>query len=42
MTWNLLHTFRMFIDRGGIPYTANQRSAWYAGCRFDFPISQHR
>lgn len=37
MTWNLLHTARALKDAGGIPAHGNQRSAWDAGCRFDFP-----
>jgi multimeric flavodoxin WrbA len=42
MTWNLLHVARMLKDRGGIPAHGNQRSAWDAGCRFDFPNPEHR
>ena len=37
MTWNLLHLARMLKDAGGIPAHGNQRSAWDAGCSFDFP-----
>ena len=37
MTWNLLHLARMLKDAGGIPAHGNQRSAWDAGCRFDYP-----
>jgi multimeric flavodoxin WrbA len=42
MTWNLLHLARMVTDAGGIPAHGNQRSAWDAGCRFDFPNPEHR
>jgi multimeric flavodoxin WrbA len=42
MTWNLLHLARMLKDAGGIPAHGNQRSAWDAGCRFDFPNPDYR
>ncbi|MEJ7584372.1 MAG: NAD(P)H-dependent oxidoreductase [Acidimicrobiales bacterium] len=42
MTWNLLHLARLITDAGGIPAHGNQRSAWDAGCRFDFPNPEHR
>ncbi|CAN5495737.1 flavodoxin family protein [soil metagenome] len=42
MTWNLLHAARMLNDRGGVPAHGNQRSAWDAGCRFDFPNPEYR
>ena len=42
MTWNLLHLARMLKDRGGVPAHGNQRAAWDAGCRFDFPNPEHR
>lgn len=42
MTWNLLHLARMLKDAGGIPAHGNQRAAWDAGCRFDFPNPEHR
>ncbi|MGH9120006.1 MAG: flavodoxin family protein [Acidimicrobiales bacterium] len=42
MTWNLLHAARMLKDRGGIPAHGNQRSAWDAGCRFDYPNPDYR
>jgi len=42
MTWNLLHLARMITDAGGVPAHGNQRSAWDAGCRFDFPNPEHR
>ena len=42
MTWNLLHAARTLKDRGGVPAHGNQRSAWDAGCRFDFENPEHR
>ncbi len=42
MTWNLLHLSRMIGDRGGIPAHGNQRTAWDAGGRFDYPNPEHR
>ncbi len=42
MTWNLLHLARMIRDAGGIPAHGNQRSAWDAGCRFDFANPDYR
>ena len=42
MTWNLLHMARMMKDAGGIPAHGNERSAWDAGCRFDFANPEHR
>lgn len=42
MTWNLLHLARMLKDRGGMPAHGNQRAAWDAGCRFDFPNPEYR
>ena len=42
LTWNLLHVARMIKDAGGIPAHGNQRSAWDAGCRFDYPNPEHR
>jgi multimeric flavodoxin WrbA len=42
MTWNLLHAARMLKDAGGFPAHGNQRSAWDAGCRFDFPNPEYR
>jgi multimeric flavodoxin WrbA len=42
MTWNLLHLARMITDAGGIPAHGNQRAAWDAGCRFDFPNPEYR
>jgi multimeric flavodoxin WrbA len=42
LTWNLLHLARILKDAGGIPAHGNQRSAWDAGCRFDYPNPEHR
>ncbi|GAB2902646.1 flavodoxin family protein [Microbulbifer echini] len=42
MTWNLLHMARMLKDAGGVPAHGNQRSAWDAGCRPDFPNPDYR
>ena len=42
MTWNLMHLARLIKDAGGIPAHGNQRSAWDAGCRADFPNPEHR
>jgi multimeric flavodoxin WrbA len=41
-TWNLMHMARLLKDAGGIPAHGNQRSAWEAGCRFDFPNPDYR
>ena len=42
LTWNLLHTARWLKDAGGFPAHGNQRRAWDAGCRFDFPNPEYR
>ncbi len=42
MTWNLMHMARLLKSAGGIPAHGNQRAAWDAGCRFDFPNPEHR
>ncbi|MFE9575843.1 flavodoxin family protein [Nocardia sp. NPDC006044] len=42
MTWNLLHFARMLKDADGVPAHGNQRSAWDAGCRFDFENPEYR
>ena len=42
MTWNLLHLARMIKDAGGIPAHGNERAAWDAGCRMDFPNPDYR
>jgi multimeric flavodoxin WrbA len=41
-TWNLMHLAAMLKQAGGIPAHGNQRSAWDAGCRFDFPNPEYR
>ena len=40
--WNLLHLSRMIGDRGGIPAHGNQRTAWDAWGRSDYPNPEHR
>jgi multimeric flavodoxin WrbA len=42
MSWNLMHMARMIKDAGGFPAHGNQRTAWDAGCRFDYPNPEHR
>ncbi len=42
MTWNLLHLARILKEGGGIPVHGNQRTAWDAGCRFDFDNPDYR
>jgi len=42
MTWNLMHMARLLKDAGGVPAHGNQRSAWDAGARFDFPNPEYR
>lgn len=42
MTWNLLHMARLLKDVGGFPDYGNQRKAWDAGARFDFPNPEYR
>jgi len=42
MAWNLMHVARLLKDAGGIPAHGNQRTAWDAGCRFDFPNPEYR
>lgn len=42
MTWNLMHMARMLKDAGGMPAHGNQRAAWDAGCRFDYPNPEYR
>jgi hypothetical protein len=37
-----MHMARMLKDAGGVPAHGNQRAAWDAGCRFDFPNPEHR
>jgi multimeric flavodoxin WrbA len=42
MSWNLMHLAAMLKRAGGVPAHGNQRSAWDAGCRFDFPNPDYR
>ena len=42
MTWNLMHMARLLKDSGGVPAHGNQRSAWDAGCRFDYANPEYR
>lgn len=42
MTWNLMHIARMLKDAGGLPNHGNDRTAWKAGCRFDYENPEHR
>ncbi|MET9377452.1 flavodoxin family protein [Streptomyces sp. NPDC002992] len=42
MAWNLMHLAGMLKRAGGVPAHGNQRSAWDAGCRSDFPNPEHR
>ena len=42
MTWNLLHMARLLKDSGGVPNHGNDRSAWAAGCRFDYDNPEYR
>jgi len=42
MTWNLMHLAALLKKAGGVPAHGNQRSAWDAGCRFDFENPEYR
>ena len=42
MTWNLMHMAAMLDRAGGLLAHGNQRSAWDAGCRFDYPNPEYR
>ncbi|MET9661134.1 flavodoxin family protein [Streptomyces sp. NPDC006510] len=42
MAWNLMHLAAMLRRANGIPAHGNQRSAWDAGCRSDYPNPEHR
>ncbi len=42
MTWNLLHAARMLRDAGGYDNEGNDRTAWKAGCRFDYENPEYR
>ena len=37
-----MHVARMLKDRGGFPVHGNQRTAWDAGARFDYPNPEYR
>ena len=41
-TWNLMHLAKLLKAAGGIPGHGNQRSAWEAGCRFDYDNPDYR
>jgi hypothetical protein len=42
MTWNLMHMARILKDAGGLPNRGNDRTAWRAGCRFDYENPDYR
>ena len=42
MTWNLMHLARLLKDAGGLPNHGNDRTAWQAGCRFDYENPDYR
>lgn len=42
MTWNLLHMAGILEEAGGLPNHGNDRTAWDAGCRFDYENPEHR
>ncbi|SPH25044.1 hypothetical protein DEA8626_04079 [Defluviimonas aquaemixtae] len=42
MTWNLMHLAKMLRDSGGYSSHGNDRSAWKAGCRYDYENPEHR
>ena len=42
MTWNLMHMARLLKDAGGLPNEGNDRTAWKAGCRFDYENPEYR
>ncbi|MER7949492.1 flavodoxin family protein [Streptomyces sp. NPDC096079] len=42
MAWNLMHVAGLLKRAGGIPAHGNQRSAWDAGCKPEFPNPEHR
>lgn len=37
-----MHLAALIRSAGGIPAHGNQRSAWDAGCKPDFPNPEHR
>ncbi len=42
MTWNLMHTAKIFKDLGGFPAYGNQRDKWKAGSNFGHPNPEYR
>ncbi len=42
LTWNLMHAAKMLRDAGGYDNTGNDRTAWEAGCRFDYDNPDYR
>ncbi|MAM61692.1 NAD(P)H-dependent oxidoreductase [Maritimibacter sp. UBA3975] len=42
MTWNLMHMADLLHRAGGLPNHGNDRSAWSAGCRFDYENPDYR
>lgn len=42
MTWNIMHMARKLKDTNGLPNHGNDRTAWNAGCHFDFENPEHR
>lgn len=42
MTWNLMHMARMLKEADGLPRQGNDRTAWKAGCRFDYENPEYR
>ncbi|MER5964670.1 flavodoxin family protein [Streptomyces sp. NPDC002057] len=42
MAWNLMHVAGLLKRAGGVPAHGNQRAAWDAGCRPEFPNPEHR
>ena len=42
MTWNLMHLAKILANAGGYSNHGNDRTAWKAGCRFDFENPEHR
>ncbi len=42
MTWSLLHPAALLTSAGGFSTYGNQRQAWDAASRFDFPNPEYR
>jgi len=42
MTWNLMHLAKLLADAGGYDNEGNDRTAWKAGCRFDYENPEYR